>query len=173
MKLISMILILLLAAKCGNRNEMDKNVPTQREVNKGMEEVNKGFVRDEEQMIKAYIERRGWPMTATQSGIHYYIYQKGDGEQAREGLYAKVEYEVSLLNGDIAYTSEDEGPKEFLIGQDNVESGLHEAIQFLRVGDRAKIILSSHRAHGLTGDNNKIPPRSSVVYDIHLLSLRK
>ncbi|HAQ71333.1 MAG TPA: peptidylprolyl isomerase, partial [Flavobacteriales bacterium] len=27
-------------------------------------------------------------------------------------------------------------------------------------------------AHGLTGDNNKIPPRSTVIYDIELIGLK-
>jgi FKBP-type peptidyl-prolyl cis-trans isomerase len=54
---------------------------------------------------------------------------------------------------------------------DNVENGLHEAIQYLRVGDKAKIILPSYLAHGLTGDSDKIPPMASVLYDIELVEI--
>jgi len=27
-------------------------------------------------------------------------------------------------------------------------------------------------AHGLTGDNDKIPPRSTVIYDLELIALK-
>jgi FKBP-type peptidyl-prolyl cis-trans isomerase FkpA len=34
------------------------------------------------------------------------------------------------------------------------------------------MILPSHLAHGLLGDDNKIPPKASVIYELELLSLR-
>lgn len=173
MKFVTLLIVVLLTTKCGSDTAQRESMPTQRSVNKGMEDVNRNFVGDEERMILAYIERRSWPTTATGTGVHYYIYENGNGRKAEEGLLAKVDYKVSLLTGEEVYSSEESGPKEFLIGQDNVESGLHEAIQLMKVGDRAHIVLSSHRAHGLMGDNNKIPPRSSVVYDLHLLGLRE
>jgi FKBP-type peptidyl-prolyl cis-trans isomerase len=52
-----------------------------------------------------------------------------------------------------------------------VESGLHEGVQMMHVGDKMRFILPSFRAHGLTGDNSKIPPLTSVVYEIELLGL--
>jgi FKBP-type peptidyl-prolyl cis-trans isomerase len=52
-----------------------------------------------------------------------------------------------------------------------VESGLEEGILLLREGDKAKFILPPHLAHGLLGDDNKIPARSIIVYDLELLSL--
>ena len=54
---------------------------------------------------------------------------------------------------------------------DNVESGLHEAIQHLSPGDSAVIVIPSYRAHGLIGDQDKVPMRSSVVYRIGLVSV--
>ena len=56
---------------------------------------------------------------------------------------------------------------------DNVETGLHEGIKYMKVGEKAKMILPSHLAHGLIGDSKKIPPRSTIVYDIELLDLKK
>jgi FKBP-type peptidyl-prolyl cis-trans isomerase len=57
------------------------------------------------------------------------------------------------------------------VGRDNVESGLHEAIQLMRKGDRAKFDLPSFRAFGLTGEG-KIPMNASVVYDIYLVEIQ-
>jgi peptidylprolyl isomerase len=73
------------------------------------------------------------------------------------------------LNDSLCYQASDADPKRIVVGHDNVETGLHEALQLLHVGDRAKIILPSHLAFGFTGDSGKIPQNASVVYDIHLL----
>ncbi len=59
-----------------------------------------------------------------------------------------------------------------MVGKDNIESGLHEGILYLHVGDEATFILPSHLAHGLLGDNKRIPPKASVLYEIKLLSLK-
>ena len=130
------------------------------------------MVKKETDDIDSYIKRHGYEMQKTGTGLRYMIYKKGTGEKAEKGKVAKISYKISLLDGTECYSSEKEGPTEFLIGQDQIESGLHEGVQYLHVGDKAIIILPSYLAHGLLGDRKKIPPRSSVVYDIELLSLK-
>ena len=65
----------------------------------------------------------------------------------------------------------EKGPKKFLIGKDHVESGVHEGVTLMHVGDRAKFVIPSYLAHGLSGDNAKIPPRSVLIVDLKLLRL--
>ena len=133
---------------------------------------NKAHVKKESDEIDQYVKHRNWNMITTGTGLRYMIYEKGPGEKAVLGKLAKVNYKISLMDGTICYTSEKAGPKTFLIGQDAVENGLHEGIQLMKVGDKALFILPSHIAHGLIGDENKIPPRASVIYDIELLTLK-
>lgn len=135
-------------------------------------EANKMYVKREDDEINQYIAHRGWNMTKTGTGLRYMITHKGSGEKATTERQAKVNYIISLLDGTVCYTSEQNGPKVFVIEKDNVESGLHEGIQLLHVGDKATFILPSHLAHGLLGDEKKIPPHASVIYDIELLELR-
>lgn len=173
MKLSVIFISLVFAAvSCSENVNQERSIPTQQEVTRSLEELNRQKMRDESAQIDGFIERINWSMKSTGTGLRYWIYESGDGPLAQEGQIAKVNYVVSLLNGDTVYTSKTDGPKEFLIGQDNVESGLHEGILYLHQGDKAKFILPSHLAHGLSGDQDKIPPRHSVVYDIELLSLR-
>ena len=82
-----------------------------------------------------------------------------------------ISYEVRLINGNLCYSSAEKGPKEFTAGRGEVEVGIEEGILLMRVGDRAKFIVPSHLAFGLLGDQDKIPPQSTLIYDIELIKL--
>lgn len=134
---------------------------------------NKKSVRVESDQIDLYIKRRGWDMVKTRSGLHYMIYEKGDGKVfPQENDTVFVQYKVSLINGKQIYASGKDEPASFVVGHDDVESGLQQGIQYLTVGDKAKMIIPAHLAHGYTGDFNKIPRSSTVIFDIELLDIK-
>jgi FKBP-type peptidyl-prolyl cis-trans isomerase len=126
----------------------------------------------EKDEIDQYVKRHQWEMQQTVSGLRYMLLKQGDGELAKNGQTAHVYYKISLLDGTVCYDSKTDGAKDFVIGKDYVEAGLHEGIQLMHVGDKMRFILPSNLAHGLTGDQKKIPPFSVVVYEIELLSLK-
>ena len=76
-----------------------------------------------------------------------------------------------MLDGTLCYSSKRNKPKEFLVGYGGVEAGLEMAVKLMHQGQYGKFILPPHLAHGLIGDNDKIPPRSIIVYDVHLLNV--
>ncbi|MCF8365235.1 MAG: FKBP-type peptidyl-prolyl cis-trans isomerase [Bacteroidales bacterium] len=134
--------------------------------------ANKKAVKTEDQQIRDFIARNHWQVIETGSGLRYRIYEEGDGEKAVKGKIAVIEYEVGLLNGETIYSTDDLGPKEFLIGKGGVESGIEEGILLMKAGDRAKFIIPSHLAFGLLGDQNKIGSKTTLVYDVKLLMLK-
>ena len=168
-----LLIVLLVLAIHSCQEEVKQPVKiNENDFKESMIELNKAKVKMENEQIYSFVKRYNWPVIKTGTGLRYYVYENGEGEMAKANMTAKIDYCVTLLNGDTAYTSKEAGPQEFLINMDNVESGLHEGIQHLRVGDRAKLILPSYLAHGLLGDSKKIPPKTSIVYDVKLLSIR-
>lgn len=137
-----------------------------------MLKANQILIETEKQEIADFIERNQWQMQETGSGLHYMIYENGNGPKAEIDDIAVFHFSLYLLTGDLLYTSENSGPSEFRIGHGGVESGLEEGMKLLRVGDKARFILPSHLAFGLPGDGLKIPQRASVVYDIELIELK-
>lgn len=137
-------------------------------------ETNKEWFIQEQAEIDNYLSRHRWEMIKTGTGIRYKIYQPADtlnNPLAKPGQIAIINFEIRTLENDsICYESHD-ASQWFLIEMDNVENGLHESIQYLRQGDKAKIILPSYLAHGLSGDLDKIPPLTPVLYDIELVEL--
>lgn len=132
---------------------------------------NRKIARKEDHLIDRFVARRKWDMEVSGTGLRYMIYDKGEGTKAEEGMKATVDYKISLTNGRVCYSSEEKGPRTFTIGHDNVESGIHEGITYMQVGDHAKLVIPSYLAHGLLGDQKEIPPRATLVVDLHLLRL--
>ena len=165
-------LILCSFSNCNSTEEVEKT--DQNELKQSLIELNKSQMQIESAMIDAYVKRHKWEVIESGTGLRYYIYKESEteGENAKEGQVAVVDFEISLLDGTICYSSKEIGSQEFLIGKDDVESGLHEGITFMKTGDKAKLILPSHLAHGLIGDMDKIPPRATIIYDIELLALK-
>ncbi|MEO6884193.1 MAG: FKBP-type peptidyl-prolyl cis-trans isomerase [Bacteroidia bacterium] len=176
MKLFFLSAVLMFAQACNNNATDEKINPadtlSQVEVNTKLINSNTMFAVQERDEIQEYIHHHHYNMQATASGIYYWIYQKGNGEQAKAGETAVVKFTISLLDGTLCYSSDKEGLKSFLIGKDQVETGLHEAVQLMHVGDKAVFILPSNLAAGMVGDREKIPPKASVVYDLELVSLK-
>ena len=133
---------------------------------------NRGVVLTEDQQIGDFVARYGWKMTKTGTGLRYLIFKKGHGKLAVKGKIAVIRYSVRLLNGNLCYSSDKDGLKEFKIGYGGVESGVEEGILLMHLGDRAKFIVPSHLAFGLLGDQNKIPPHATLVYDIELVEIK-
>lgn len=132
---------------------------------------NKDAVRLEQHDIRLYAQRHGLGLTQTPTGVHYMILRDVDGPVAKPDQWARVNYRLELLNGDTAYATEAGRPESFMVGMDQVESGLHEAIQLLSVGDSALIVIPSYRAHGLIGDQERIPMRSTIVYRLGVVAI--
>lgn len=124
----------------------------------------------EQDEINAWIKSHGYPMKSTGTGLRYYIFKENPkGKPVKMKSEIKIKYKVSLLDGTECYSSDKKGPRTFLVGADNIETGLHEGVQLMREGEKAIFILPAHLAFGLVGDRDKIPPKSTVEYEIEIL----
>ena len=131
--------------------------------------INKYLVQKDVELIESYAKRREWNVAQTESGLFYEIYERGRGDSVREGMQVTLNYTLSLLDGTVCYSSDKSGPKTFRLGRSREESGLEQGLLMMRVGDKAHMILPPHLAHGLLGDEEMIPARSVIVYDVELV----
>lgn len=100
------------------------------------------------------------------------IYYTGSGKAAVKGMQASVRFTLRLLNGQQIYSSDSAGLKEITLGYSGVETGLEEGLLLLHQGDRPKFIIPSYLAFGLLGDQHKITPGATLVYDLELVDLK-
>ena len=168
--LIILLLTLSVLSACRNNDPQEKNYSS-KDLKEPLIEANRHVVKTENQHIEDLLRRYQWDMTETGSGLRYMVYKKGQGEKAVQGKVATIDYEVRLITGDLVYSSSEDGRLSFVIGKGEVISGLEEGILFLNVGDKAKFIIPSHLAYGLVGDDDRIPGKASLIYDVTLLNL--
>lgn len=134
---------------------------------------NRDAMRLEDRDINLYVERHALAPTKSGTGVLLLMLRDVQGEPVMPEQLVTVNYRLELLNGDTAYATPAGMPESFRVEHDDVESGLHEAIQSLSPGDSAIIIIPSYRAHGLIGDQERVPPRSSVVYHLGLVRVAR
>ena len=154
---------------CNNSDKQKKvNFKQAKETLKG---VNRYLVKDDTDVMIGYARRRNWDMKLDSTGVLYQIYKKGKGEKAKKLKFISINYTVSLLDGTVCYTSDSTGSLNFRIMQGGKESGLEYGVLKLREGDKARFIIPPYLAHGILGDENKIPPRSIIIYDVEVLKV--
>ena len=153
------------------RRESNNPVQNPGQYKEPLIKANREAVREENEQIEDFIRRYKWNMQTTSTGLRIMITKQGNGARSETGRTVKLAYTITFLNGDTVYTALKDGPLVFEIGKGQVISGLEEAILLLRVGDRAKIIIPSHLAYGLIGDQKKILHKASLVYDIEFINM--
>ncbi len=133
---------------------------------KKMEKINEFLVVKDEEVIRNFIDRMGWKMERSGTGLWYMIMERGDGRPVTKDATVTFDYIVSLLDGTVCYSSSEDGQKTIRLGYSGLETGLEEGMLLLREGDHARFILPPHLAHGLIGDGERIPARSTLVYEV-------
>ncbi len=160
-------LLLIFVVSC--RDKTDKKPSAYRPGNEEMADVNSYIIQKDRERIQSYFERKGLRMNETSTGLWYCIIKDGDGDLFKDNDRVVYNFQCSLLDGTECYNSGDLGPQEIKLGMSDLPSGLNEGFKYLRKGSEAIFILPPFLAYGLIGDGRKIPPRSTLVYNIHVI----
>ena len=170
--LVMFFICMLGSQSCSNKKDASKPMHlNQTQITEKLVDANIAAIEVENKQIDKLIDSSGWNMIKTSTGLRYEIIEKGNGPKAGFGKIARFEYETKLLSGEIIYSSKQSGPKEFRIGSGGVESGLEEGILLLREGDKARLVIPSFLAHGLSGNQDKIPPMATLIYTLKLIEI--
>lgn len=108
----------------------------------------------------------------SESGLRFMRYCHGIGpDLAKVGQEAIIRVKIELLDGRVCYETPKDEIERVVIAKSEKETGIHEALQLMRKGDKAKLILPSYLGHGLLGDRMNIPPQSALYIDLQLIDL--
>lgn len=107
------------------------------------------------------------------SGLRSVLLRPGTGTATpRHGAIVKVKYELRLLDGTVLENSDKDNKGEPLvvpIGVGRVIKAWDEAVMEMKKGEKRTIVVPHWIGYGVTGNPPKIPPYSTLVFDIELL----
>ncbi len=109
----------------------------------------------------------------TISGLQYIIVKHGKDKKPEEGDVVVVHYTGYLADGKIFDSSVRRGqPFKFVVGSRQVITGWDIAIRYMRKGCKARIIVPPDLAYA-DKKIGKIPPFSTLIFDIELIDIKK
>ncbi|MEJ2748746.1 MAG: FKBP-type peptidyl-prolyl cis-trans isomerase [Anaerolineae bacterium] len=111
--------------------------------------------------------------TTTESGLRYYDMVVGDGATPKNGDIVSVEYSMWLQDGPSFIDSTQGQPTEFILGSEQVFPGWNEGVLSMKEGGQRQLVIPPDLALGEEGFGDFIPPNSTIILEVTLLSFRE
>ncbi len=154
---------------CDNKNKTNKkNDIKPEQYAEPLINANKSFIRLEDGDIDFFIKRHNLIMERSETGLRYNIIEKGEKYLPKEKDKVVVGYTMKLITGELIYSSQKDGNKEFEIGKTDEINGLQEGVRLIGKGGKAMLVIPSYLAYGVAGDGFMIRQRMPLIMEIEL-----
>jgi FKBP-type peptidyl-prolyl cis-trans isomerase len=109
----------------------------------------------------------------TSSGLRYADLNPGNGDVAKAGQTATVQYTGWLPDGTKFDSSVDRNqPFSFPLGGGQVIKGWDEGVAGMKVGGERLLIVPPNLGYGNRGAGGVIPPCATLIFDVRLLGVK-
>ena len=110
-------------------------------------------------------------VTTTESGLQYEVIKMGRGKKPTATDKVKVHYHGTLIDGTVFDSSVERGePTSF--GLNQVIKGWTEGLQLMPVGSKFRFYIPQELGYGAQAAGS-IPPYSTLIFEVELLSIEK
>lgn len=107
-------------------------------------------------------------VVTTPSGLQYKVLKQGAGAAPMRTSAVKVAYEGRLIDGTVFDASKDT-PAEFPLNR--VIQGWTEGLQLMKPGAKYRFFIPAYLGYGEKGASSTIPPNSTLIFDVELISV--
>ena len=128
---------------------------------------------EEPQRIAKYIRDNNVTVAPTASGLYYIEIEKGRGESVQEGDIVYVHYSIYDVNNNLIESSKNFQPIPFVYGENQMIAGIEEAVGYMNVGAKSRIIVPSELGFGDIKIDENLPANSTLVIDLELVDLQR
>ncbi len=110
----------------------------------------------------------------TKDGLKYAIIEEGTGAKADSGDLVTVDYSGFVAKDSTKFDSsvERDEPLTFKLGTHMVIPGWDEGIALMKKGGKARLVVPPSLGYG-NRPNHIIPPNSTLIFDVHLIDVKK
>ncbi len=107
----------------------------------------------------------------TESGLKYYDFVVGDGDQPEAGQTAIIDFTMWREDGARIESTDDVGqPFVFPVGVEQMLEGLDEGVSTMKVGGKRQLVVPPELAFG-DEDTVAVPPNTTLVFEVKLLEV--
>lgn len=172
-KTLVLISSLLMLVACEKKVQMPSNkAMLQDSSSVDMIKLNALLAEVEQEEMAGFVKASKDKYTLSSIGFWYAITSKGGGKPIMKSNVVLLDYTVETLKGEVCYNYTREKAQKLIVGKAQRERGLHEALEMMREGDRAIIVVPSNLCFGMLGDANKVPPRTVLVYRVNGIKIK-
>lgn len=108
----------------------------------------------------------------TASGLQYKVITPGNGASPTDSDVVTVDYQGNFLNGQVFDSSYKRGkPVTFPVSE--VIPGWTETLKLMQPGETVEVYVPANLAYGERGLGNAIGPNQTLIFKIHLISIKK
>ncbi|MFI5149155.1 MAG: FKBP-type peptidyl-prolyl cis-trans isomerase [Bacteroidia bacterium] len=125
-------------------------------------------------LIKKYLADNKIKTKPAKSGLYYIETQKGTGDNIKAGQTVSVKYTGKFFNGEVFDASDKHpgaAPIDFVVGQKQVIAGWDEALQLMKKGGKATLVIPSVIAYGEQG-SGPIRPYTPLTFDLEVVNVK-
>lgn len=131
-------------------------------------------LKEEPEKIAKYIKENDIKVKPKESGLYYIETEVGEGDSVLAGDMVSVHYSINNIDGDLIESSYEYGqPIIFIYGENQMVPGIEEAVGYMRLGGKSRIIVPSKLGFGDVKIDDNLPANSALVIDLELVDLHR
>jgi gliding motility-associated peptidyl-prolyl isomerase len=133
-------------------------------------ERNKAINKAEENIFKSLMKADSLNTYIASSNGFWYYYNKKDTVETRlpvRGDELVYEYQINNVNGDLIYSKEELGVRNYLVDKQELITGLQDGLKLMKEGEEVTFLFPSHKAYGYSGYKN-ITGNQPLIYKVKL-----
>lgn len=171
-----LILIVVLVTGC---KSSEPRIPIQKNSGSFIDESverNRRMNEKEYAKIEAVLPKSSkHQVLSSQTGFRYYYNHKVGArvDLPEFGDLVTYEYNIKTLDETLLYSKTDIGIQTYYVDQQELFSGMREALKLMKPNETITCYFPSQKAYGYYGDQNRVGPNMPIICEISVKSITK
>lgn len=126
----------------------------------------------EPELIANYVKENNIKSQPTADGLYVIVKKQGKGTKVAVGRQVAIHYTGRLIDGTVFDSSVGNEPLSYVVGQMGLIRGWEEGVMGQPEGSQLQLIIPSALGYGSQGAGQMIPPYSTLVFDLDIVSVK-